>query len=185
MKHRRLSSVYFKYLSRIPGHVTSWCQNNLQHFTLVSEVGFSEGRNIPSTFHNIFNLKDWNKIYPSRLDEWDECYCLYEHNLSYRGWNSEMAILRSFSGSSLNDTLFWWMPLLNIRSHTGRMLRGEGGCSKLSWGKSPPMSTQNSIYGFLENWNLEEEKSFNLGANQYGMDPWFICIYYLVLLENT
>jgi hypothetical protein len=25
----RLSSVYFNYLSRIPGHAASWCQNNL------------------------------------------------------------------------------------------------------------------------------------------------------------
>jgi hypothetical protein len=40
----RLSSVYLNYLSRISGHAASWCQNNLQHFTLLSEVGFSEGR---------------------------------------------------------------------------------------------------------------------------------------------
>jgi hypothetical protein len=33
----RLSSVYLNYLSRIPGHAASWCQNNLRHCTLVPE----------------------------------------------------------------------------------------------------------------------------------------------------
>jgi hypothetical protein len=56
IKHRRLSSVYLNYLSQIPGHAASWCQKNPQHFTLVSEVGFSEGRNTPSTFHNMLSL---------------------------------------------------------------------------------------------------------------------------------
>jgi hypothetical protein len=29
IKRSRLSSVYLNYLSRIPGHAASWCQNNL------------------------------------------------------------------------------------------------------------------------------------------------------------
>jgi hypothetical protein len=40
IKRSRLSSVYSNYLSRRPGHAASWCQKNLQHCTLVSEVGY-------------------------------------------------------------------------------------------------------------------------------------------------
>jgi hypothetical protein len=34
IKRSRLSSVYFNYLTGIPGHVTSWCHKELLHVTL-------------------------------------------------------------------------------------------------------------------------------------------------------
>jgi hypothetical protein len=45
IKRSCLSSVYFNYLSRIPGHAASWCQNNLQ--TLYTGV---------KTRHNIITI---------------------------------------------------------------------------------------------------------------------------------
>jgi hypothetical protein len=36
IKRSRLSNVYSNYLSRIPGHAESWCQNNVQHVTICS-----------------------------------------------------------------------------------------------------------------------------------------------------
>jgi hypothetical protein len=47
---------------------------------------------IYNLFFSAFNLKD-----ASCPDKWDGCVCLFEHNLPYQSWSSEVAALRSFS----------------------------------------------------------------------------------------
>jgi hypothetical protein len=83
-----------------------------------------------------FNLKD-----ASYLDQWDRCGCPFERNLSHRGWSFVKAALKPFSRFVTGWHFVLMSAVAEIQSRTGRIMRLEGRCLKLScWGEEPPQS---------------------------------------------
>jgi hypothetical protein len=88
IKRSRLSSVYLNYLSRIPGHAASWCQNYQQLCTIFSMVFPAHSGPWPLIqFRNHFSQTEGRVISPSQvlyLNTWQHKHRInaYTHQTS-------------------------------------------------------------------------------------------------------